>query len=112
MTNSAKVFTLQYQNKPKFSDYQLRAKTNGIDFELTKVDFERISNEHCHYCNAEGPNGIDRRDNRKGYLVENCLPCCKHCNYSKGALTYGLFISWLSRFKNREFTSEQLLYVA
>lgn len=28
--------------------------------------------------------GIDRYDNTKGYIVENCVPCCTHCNTIKG----------------------------
>jgi hypothetical protein len=32
-------------------------------------------------------NGIDRVDNEKGYLVENCVPCCFTCNSLKKSVT-------------------------
>jgi hypothetical protein len=28
-------------------------------------------------------NGIDRYDNKKGYILENIRPCCGECNYMK-----------------------------
>lgn len=28
-------------------------------------------------------NGIDRIDNSKGYILDNCVPCCKDCNRTK-----------------------------
>jgi hypothetical protein len=28
-------------------------------------------------------NGIDRVDSKKGYEVDNCVPCCMQCNYMK-----------------------------
>jgi hypothetical protein len=28
-------------------------------------------------------NGIDRRDNSKGYTIDNCVPCCIKCNIGK-----------------------------
>jgi 5-methylcytosine-specific restriction endonuclease McrA len=28
-------------------------------------------------------NGIDRENNNLGYVIENCVPCCRHCNEMK-----------------------------
>ncbi len=40
-------------------------------------------------------NGIDRKDNGKGYIVENCVPCCSICNMAKHQMPYEGFLGWL-----------------
>ena len=89
---------LEYANAPTFSGYKNRAKTNSVDFFLSNEEFERISKSSCFYCGKEGPNGIDRKDNSKGYILDNCVPCCKHCNYVKGNLSQDDFNTWKNRF--------------
>ncbi len=42
-------------------------------------------------------NGIDRVNNSEGYIIQNCLPCCKICNYLKCDATYSEFITWISK---------------
>ena len=50
----------------------------------------------CYYCNRPPSNvrtrtsgvkvtyqGLDRIDNEKGYIKDNVVPCCKHCNAFK-----------------------------
>ncbi len=61
--------------------------------------------DKCHYCDEQltwavsalGRNGyqynLDRKDNREGYSVLNCVTCCWFCNEVKGA-----------RFSYEEFT--------
>jgi hypothetical protein len=41
--------------------------------------------------------GIDRKDNTKGYVLENSLPCCYLCNRAKGDKPYEEFILWVVR---------------
>ncbi len=41
----------------------------------------------CHYC--KGPLdlsgvGLDRKDNERGYEIDNVLPCCGDCNRTRG----------------------------
>lgn len=45
-------------------------------------------------------NGIDRVDNKEGYEVSNCLPCCSICNYLKCDMTYKDFILWIKTAYN------------
>lgn len=59
--------------------------------EFTKID-------RCHYCGTclewlphreVGTKGgwrynLDRKDNSKGYSVDNCVTCCRRCNMGKG----------------------------
>ncbi|WP_037547415.1 hypothetical protein [Spirochaeta lutea] len=98
--------TLNYVNPPKYSEYKRKAKANDREFELTKEQFDRLSTGNCYYCNVEGPNGIDRIDNSKGYSIENCVSCCKHCNYVKGNLSIKLFNEWKKRFIEHQKSEE------
>lgn len=41
--------------------------------------------------------GIDRVNNRRGYLPGNCVPCCSTCNTMKRDLPAAIFLSWLDR---------------
>lgn len=63
---------------------------DGLPYELKT----RLWSSECYLC-GRGPSfGIDRVDPRKGYIVDNVLPCCStHCNYMKKDLE-------LSEFKN------------
>jgi len=31
--------------------------------------------------------GLDRIDNTKGYVIDNVVPCCGHCNLMKRGMT-------------------------
>lgn len=92
-----------------FSSYKKNAEKRDLDFFLSLEDFVKLTSSNCHYCN-EPPNqissdskksefssykynGIDREDNKAGYMLGNCLPCCGICNDIKGTLTYNEFIN-------------------
>uniref|UniRef100_A0A6C0HKK4 Uncharacterized protein n=1 Tax=viral metagenome TaxID=1070528 RepID=A0A6C0HKK4_9ZZZZ len=65
---------------------QKNAYTRGLLFTLSESDFERLIIQSCYYCgfhSASRLNGIDRVDNNKGYIIANCIPCCKMCNVMK-----------------------------
>lgn len=67
------------------------AKARGYQNELTFEQFKELSLRNCFYCgalprkNARGivRNGIDRKDNSIGYLMDNCVTCCLWCNRTK-----------------------------
>lgn len=44
-------------------------------------------------------NGLDRVDNTKSHTKENCVPCCKYCNYAKRNLTIEEFFTLLENIK-------------
>ena len=104
-----------------FSDYKCTADKRNYCFELTLKQFKEIISQNCYYC-KEIPkqvsknghkkiseetreyssyiyNGIDRKDNTLGYILENCLPCCRICNRAKSDMPYEDFMKWLERFK-------------
>ena len=52
-------------------------------------------------------NGIDRIDNSKGYLTNNCVPCCPDCNGAKTDMTLYNWLSYIERFE-QGFTKKML----
>lgn len=94
------------------SDYKWGAKTRNLEFNLSIDEFKRIIHSNCVYCGIEPKNrtltrnklkltikvnGIDRKDNNKGYTKENSLACCEDCNRAKRNLTYEYFLSYINR---------------
>ena len=97
--------------------YKNGAKIRSLEWELTPEQAKNLFSIPCHYCGSasaavvwgknshKNPNpqsrfiytGIDRKDNRAGYTVSNCVPCCKVCNYAKYNLSYEEFQSWINR---------------
>src|SRR5208282_3209144 len=64
----------------------------GHYISLTFEEFLRFTEiKECHYCGAlltwrEFGGRIyqlDRKNNTVGYIAENCVACCKFCNYAK-----------------------------
>ena len=80
-----------------YGNYKRNAKYRKRKFDIDFDDFKKITKQNCYYCNAEPSqigrfkqcngyyiyNGLDRINNDKGYTLENCVPCCKKCNYAK-----------------------------
>src|ERR1035437_824954 len=79
------------------------AGKRGLTFTLTMEDIEELLVEKkCFYCEKRGTYthdtqdkgvirscGIDRVNNTEGYTKINCVPCCKMCNRTKGAMLIG-----------------------
>lgn len=80
--------------------YKRHAKERNLIFSLTECEFLDLCKKDCFYCGKEPSNrlykqnkdgtemnfiynGIDRIENTIGYVLENCVPCCKICNYMK-----------------------------
>ncbi len=87
-------------------DYKKRCERDGLIFDLNNELFRKLTSSNCHYCNKKPSNrvfkdqdhrsqyifnGIDRVDNKIGYTGNNCVPCCKNCNFAKGKLSYSEF---------------------
>ena len=75
-------------NKKRFNNGKNRAKTRGYIWEITIEQWESIIFPNlCHYCNKKlglvAGHGLDRKDNDKGYILDNVVPCCKICNETK-----------------------------
>lgn len=102
-------------------NYQHNAKKNDREFLLTADQFKTLTSSNCHYCGQEPNkecfnknikhllgrerskyvyNGIDRKDSDRGYVLDNCLPCCAKCNVSKMDTPYDDFILYLDRISS------------
>ena len=107
--------------KKFFNQYKANARNREMCFELTFEKFIEITGKNCFYCNKKPKkynpylkedgsirdkgmsimginrawiyrNGIDRKDNSLGYIVENSLPCCFDCNGMKTDMSFEEFI--------------------
>ena len=95
------------------SMYEKGAQERGSTWSLTDAEVTALANSDCHYCGASPQlrlcparnvkaqlNGIDRKDNRQGYELENVVPCCSICNRAKSAMSYEEFVAYINRIKS------------
>jgi hypothetical protein len=94
-----------------YYQYEMSAERRGLVFNLSEHLFRHLTQQPCHYCGQEPSNfwssyhetgdylcnGIDRKNNDLGYVPENCVPCCKQCNYFKTDMDYEAFVQYLDR---------------
>lgn len=88
--------------KSMYYRYIRDAKARGIEFTLSLGEFAELTSQSCYICGCSPANavkynkdsfgayicnGIDRLDNSKGYIYENCLGCCTSCNSMKRNIT-------------------------
>jgi len=75
-----------------FSQLVYNARVKDIPVVLSLEEFTEFScSSNCHYCHSliswdpvVGRTNLDRKDNALGYTKDNCVVCCKTCNYAKG----------------------------
>jgi len=78
-----------------YSNYVRNAGYKNLEFTVTYNEFVNIVETPCEYCGIlqeKGFNGIDRKDQTEGYIIDNCVSCCKICNYMKGSTDNEVFI--------------------
>ncbi|APC25760.1 HNH endonuclease [Only Syngen Nebraska virus 5] len=67
------------------------------NFQLTKEQYDILRQGNCTYCgrtcSKTHTNGIDRVDNDRGYVLDNCVSCCGSCNIAKGMMNVEEFIN-------------------
>jgi hypothetical protein len=97
-----------------FKNYKREALERGLEFPLDFDYFIELVQKNCHYDNTPPTrvvkvsgsksrficNGIDRKDNTKGYTVENSVPCCTKCNFAKSKYNYEDFLKWIADIYN------------
>ncbi len=103
-----------------YATYVSSAKKRKIKFDLTKKEFKDLTKQNCKYCGTEpltaktssrsygeyiynGIDGIDRVDNNIGYTLDNCVACCKMCNYMKHSSSVGDFSSHVRKIYEHLF---------
>lgn len=97
--------------------YKRGALKRKLEYELTVEQFSMLTKQNCFYCGVEPLqitgrgkycninedyiyNGIDRINNNIGYILDNCISCCKNCNYAKRSMKQKEFINWISKIYN------------
>ncbi len=97
-----------------YARYRANARDRNKEWSLTKKDFKILTQSKCFYCDSEPSqivlgngenncngnyiyNGIDRLDNNIGYIIDNCVSCCKRCNYAKHNMTKDEFIELVKK---------------
>jgi hypothetical protein len=86
---------VRQSERAQYTDYKKNAKIRNLDFIINYDEFCSIIKSNCYYCGIlqnKGINGIDRIDSKQGYLNNNCVSCCKMCNYLKRVLDKDIFI--------------------
>ena len=80
-----------------YSQYKYTSFNKNREFSLTKEQFKSVVTMNCFYCDIEPSqirkqrdtrqgffyNVIDRKNNNLGYTLDNCVACCKECNFLK-----------------------------
>jgi hypothetical protein len=87
-------------------NYKKGAKERGLSWDLTEEQARQFFLSPCYFCDEPPSNisrrsekdgftaagvkhgefvysGIDRINNNDGYVLSNCVPCCKRCNLLK-----------------------------
>lgn len=81
----------------QYNQTKNKALKRNKEFNLTYEQYKEIATKDCTYCGAPPYekysqvknsakiklNGIDRVNTKKGYTIDNCVPCCGTCNTMK-----------------------------
>ena len=89
--NENKINSVELQ----YGVYKRSAELKQLEFVITYEEYMEIVKKLCHYCGIiqeRGFNGVDRVDSKKGYILDNCVSCCKVCNYMKNTLNGDIFM--------------------
>jgi RNA polymerase subunit RPABC4/transcription elongation factor Spt4 len=87
-------YAKKYNSKPKikYARYKKQSKRDKKIFNLTYQQFYKIVTSKCHYCGSDDNIGIDRKNNKIGYIINNSVSACWKCNALKGSKTYEEFL--------------------
>ena len=84
--------------------YKRNAKIRDLRWGLSKETVEHLVTRACEYCGWHKDwCGIDRVNNAEGYRDDNCVPCCRWCNWSKNGRTLDEFKDWVRALYGKIF---------
>ena len=101
-----------------YGSMKQHAGLRGIPWNISREQVKEITSQNCHYCGKEPRqiskssknngiyihNGIDRMDSSIGYEIDNCVPCCKTCNFAKHVMSVDEFKKWIVSVYNHFIT--------
>lgn len=96
-----------------YTQYKGNAVSRSLEFSLSREQFDNIISKNCIYCGMSPQDqsylskstkkydkfyasGIDRLNNKLGYTLENCVPCCSKCNMMKKAMSCDEFLQHIT----------------
>jgi 5-methylcytosine-specific restriction endonuclease McrA len=97
-THQDKIKSTYYSPAGIYTSLKARAKHRNIIFDINKVNFinwYENQKQICHYCSRtlkeinqikfgrSNKLTIDRKDNNKGYTLDNIVLACMRCNHIK-----------------------------
>ena len=111
----------------KYRSYIIDAKKRHKEFFLSKEEFLKLTQQNCFYCGAVPKNisrsasknndfiynGIDRVDCKRGYELNNCVPCCTDCNVMKYVKSIPQFLEKCNKiynFMNKKIFEKELIW--
>ena len=92
--------------------FEIRTPKRNLVWALDKQTVRKLTSSNCHYCGAPPShikkaaggnyvyNGIDRVNNKLGYIPGNVVTCCGVCNKMKEKLGYGEFLKLIEIIYN------------
>lgn len=92
------------------------ARKRGYEWCIDDPEAIQLMEQNCFYCGATPKqvckgrngnftyNGLDRKDNGKGYTLENVVPCCIACNEAKRTKTVDEFLDLVRRVYNHSIS--------
>lgn len=113
--------TLKNRRKPEsevaYNILKGTCKRLHRNFSLTYDEFLYLIGKDCFYCGSDTKSlvykskngrefyrmGIDRVDSSKGYIMENCVPCCKICNAAKMDMSIEEFYLWIEKVYRKKY---------
>lgn len=105
-TNAKKKISL----KQLYRIHLDRSIKAGYKSELTREQHDELVSNDCFYCGQEitsiNYNGIDRKNNKIGYVLNNCVTSCKICNMMKNTLNMETFILMCINIVNYSFDTD------
>lgn len=112
------------------SDYKRHAKDRNFKFSLSFEEAVRLFEGDCYYCGSKPSNiktvkpsrklrnkyncnitdylysGIDRVYSHLDYTADNCVSCCRICNWSKSNLTLPEWKEWIKNLYQKMFNDQ------
>lgn len=107
-----------------FAYYKKGATKRQLGFQLSKEEFEALTKQNCHYCDTAPRlmtkdsghvtrymNGVDRLNSDLDYTIENCVPCCKTCNYMKLDSSVEDFLKQVQKIASKHPSKKKEIYL-
>lgn len=120
---ACRIKTKEIETSPEqrfYKSYLDNALKRGYVFNLSFEEFMKLAKSPCFYCGVhprkrnEGKraivvNGVDRCDNKLGYVENNCVTACGTCNLAKRTMSVEKFLKWAKRLAEYQGWAQQEL---